>query len=74
MIYYSSGSDFGQVSVPVQVSAPVPNPTKIGVYKIMPFQCQKQHYFPERWPLIFDFLTLFISFCVDLEPNPAPEP
>jgi hypothetical protein len=33
-------------------------------YKILPFPCQKQHYFPESWPLTFDFFDFFIPFYV----------
>jgi hypothetical protein len=31
-------------------------------------------YFPESWPLIFDFFTFFISFYVGSKPNLVPEP
>ncbi len=33
-------------------------------------------YFPESWPLIFDFFNFFISFyfMLDRDPNPVPEP
>jgi hypothetical protein len=52
------GSDFEKVLVPV----PVPDLYNIlHRYKILPFHCQMQHYFPERWPFIFD---LFIPFYV----------
>jgi hypothetical protein len=33
-------------------------------YQILPFQCQKKHYFPESWPLSFDFLPFLIPFYV----------
>ncbi len=32
-------------------------------FKILPFQCQKQHYFLDSWPLIFDFLTFSYNIC-----------
>jgi hypothetical protein len=61
-----SGSDFGKVLIPV------PDPDNIydsfprikNLYKILPFQCQKQHYFPKSWPLILDFFYFFIPFSV----------
>jgi hypothetical protein len=56
-----SGSDIGKVSVAV------PDPDNIkqsfsttkNLYKILAFQCQKKHYFPESWPLSLDFWTFF---------------
>ncbi len=51
MIYCGSGSDLGKVSV-------VPDPeaqffNQQNWYKILPFQYQEQHYFPESCPLSF---------------------
>jgi hypothetical protein len=37
----------------------------------MPFQCQKQHYFPESWPLMFDY---YFSFHFILNPDQYPVP
>jgi hypothetical protein len=64
------GFVFGKVLVPVPFSDPdnistVFQQQKIYTNKKLPFQCQMQHYFPESWPLIFDFLTFFkITFYV----------
>jgi hypothetical protein len=57
MIYCGYGSDFGKVLVLV----PAPDPDHIlpFLYKILLFQRLKQHYFPESWPLIFDFCIPF---------------
>jgi hypothetical protein len=30
--------------------------------KMMPFQSQKHHYFPENWSLIYNFFNFFIPF------------
>ncbi len=34
------------------------------IKKILPFQCQKYHYFPEIWSPIFWFYDLFVTFYV----------
>jgi hypothetical protein len=44
------------------------------VYRSLPFQCQKQHCFPESWPVFFDFSLLVFHLMLDLDPNPVPEP
>ncbi len=31
-------------------------------------------YFPESWPLIFDFFTFLLRFMLDPDSNPVPEP
>ncbi len=43
------------------------------LYKILPFKCQKQHYFPESWPLIFDIFTFLFHFMLYPDPNPEPD-
>ncbi len=78
IIYCGSGSDFGGFgfgSIQTTVCLAVFQWfflqgdfwsffTKIIVQNLA-FQCQKQHYFPERWPLIFDFLT-FLKFPIPI--------
>jgi hypothetical protein len=75
MIYCRPGSASEKVSVPV----PDPNnissvfqQNKICSKSCIFFQCQKQHYFPESWPLTFDFCFIF-HFMLDPDPNPVPE-
>jgi hypothetical protein len=79
MVCCGSVSDFGNVLVPVLASVPAPVPLRFRfriqtifsivfqqqffLYKILTFPCQKQHYFPESWPLNFDLLTFLFHFC-----------
>jgi hypothetical protein len=42
------------------------------LYKILPFKCQKQHYFPESWPLTL-ILLLFSPFSVVSGSKSGPE-
>jgi hypothetical protein len=73
MICCGSGSNSGEVPVPVRIQTILS--TVLRTKKKLPFQCQKQHYFSESWPLIFDFLTFsFWHFMLDPDPNPVPEP
>ncbi len=83
MIYCGSGSVsyFGKVLVPVPAPVPVPDPDLFSsfsstktLYKILPFQCQKQHCLPESWPLIFKFFTFVLHFMLDSDPNLVPKP
>jgi hypothetical protein len=49
--------------------------TTKNVDKILLFQYQKQHYFPESWPLFFYFIFLFHFMSVpDANPDPKTEP
>ncbi len=54
-----TGSDFGSDPDNILHSFP----TTKSLYKILLFQCQKQHYCPESWPLIFDFLLFYYILC-----------
>jgi hypothetical protein len=67
MIYCGSGSHFGKFSVSVPVPGSRPYlaifQQQKKLYKILPFQCQKQRSFPENWPLIM----------LDPDLNPVPE-
>jgi hypothetical protein len=37
------------------------------------FSCQKQHYFPANWPVIFDLLTFLFHLILNPDPYPTPE-
>ncbi len=57
-----SGSSSGSGSGSRQYLAQFSN-NKI-LEQILPFHCQKQHYFPESWPVIYNCLTFFVAIYV----------
>jgi hypothetical protein len=76
MIYCGSGSDsyrenfwFGSGS-----GSSFSSGSRLIWHSLQQQQFVQKHCFPERWPLILDFLTFVLHFMLDMGSNPVPEP
>jgi hypothetical protein len=71
-----SGSDFGKVSGSGSGSGSRQY-LAVSKNKKLPKSCISMSaaaYFPESWPLIFDFCTFLLHFMLDPDPNQEPKP